>query len=336
MSFGPRSAALAFALVWAGCSTTSEKVPVLVPRVAKQAAPSVPAGEQSSGERPTGDRSASERPIGERLPDKRPTREQAGSRAACESEIETARKQAEQSDPAEAERLKEYQQQSSSGADPAASTDSDADSAALGTDSSPDADRDSVADSRPDTDLDSASDEPGTPEREAPPAPSRSSDGSADSGDNTAAAEPRAQRPTPPSSTPAISPADRQVHLRIVRERSGKLRFEPSTLRVYVGQMIDLTVTNPAGEAAVPCTWYLALPHRVSEVEVYGEQAGVDPGGATGYTPYFLARTSPIEPGSSRSVAFEAPETPGEYPYLCSGPQAVDVPKGTLQVLPVP
>jgi hypothetical protein len=70
------------------------------------------------------------------------------------------------------------------------------------------------------------------------------------------------------------------------------------------------------------------------------DQMAARPGAAAqSYTPdmaQILAKTPLVDPGQSVSVIFRAPQTPGDYPYLCTFPQHWRIMNGVLKVVAPP
>lgn len=111
------------------------------------------------------------------------------------------------------------------------------------------------------------------------------------------------------------------------------LTFDATELRVSSGESLRLTFKNPD---AVPHNWALLRPGTLQEVGQQVNKLIADPEAAAHHyvpkTDNVLAYTDVVEPYSTFTIYFRAPETPGRYPYLCTFPGHWMVMNGTLIV----
>lgn len=109
---------------------------------------------------------------------------------------------------------------------------------------------------------------------------------------------------------------DLSVHVQV---QGSPPRFEPARIRVRPGQTVSVTIENHDTRGAHD--WVLVQRGKVSQVRAYGATAGENPGGIN-YSPDILARTRSAAPGATATISFEAPDHPGEYPFISTVPQS--------------
>jgi len=99
------------------------------------------------------------------------------------------------------------------------------------------------------------------------------------------------------------------------------LSYERKEIRVRAGQSIAFTLNNPD---VVPHNWALAKPGSLQRVGELANKLIADPEAfARQYIPQsddVLCYTDIVGPGQSQTIYFQAPTTPGRYPYLCTFP----------------
>jgi azurin len=97
------------------------------------------------------------------------------------------------------------------------------------------------------------------------------------------------------------------------------LSYERKEIRVRAGQSIAFTLTDPD---VVPHNWALAKPGSLQRVGELANKLIADPEAfARQYIPQsddVLCYTDIVGPGQSQTIYFQAPATPGRYPYLCT------------------
>lgn len=99
---------------------------------------------------------------------------------------------------------------------------------------------------------------------------------------------------------------------------SPRKAFKPGRIEALPSQNIELTLVNEAGgNSKFVCDWVLSFPQAVTTVIASGMNSGIEAGDPV-YNPAILAATPRVAPGESRKVIFEAPEEPGEYPFVCT------------------
>ncbi len=111
------------------------------------------------------------------------------------------------------------------------------------------------------------------------------------------------------------------------------LAFQQKELRAKPGELIKLVFQNPD---VVPHNWALLKPGTLAEVGAATNKLIADPDAyARQYlpdSPDVLYYTDIVQPGSSFTIYFNAPDTPGRYPYLCTFPGHWMVMNGELLV----
>lgn len=111
------------------------------------------------------------------------------------------------------------------------------------------------------------------------------------------------------------------------------MQFAPRELRVKAGAKVRLIFDNPD-----LMIHNLVLLARGAEEEVgaLADKLAADPNGlAKGYvpaSPKVLHATPLVAPKGKAELIFDAPNEPGEYPYLCTFPGHWRVMKGVLIV----
>ncbi len=107
----------------------------------------------------------------------------------------------------------------------------------------------------------------------------------------------------------------------ITIETGPNLSYRQREIRVRCGERLKVTLKNPD---VVPHNWVLAERDKLRDV---GESANRLIASPDAYikqyipdSPYILAHTDIVSPGQEFTIYFQAPTTPGRYPYLCTFP----------------
>jgi len=126
--------------------------------------------------------------------------------------------------------------------------------------------------------------------------------------------------------------ADRGPALRI-QAVPHLLQFAPRELRVAAGARVRLVFENPD---LMIHNLVLIAPGAEEEIGALADQLAADPNGqARGYvpdSPKILQATPLVGPQARAELVFEAPSTPGHYPFLCTFPGHWRLMKGVLIV----
>lgn len=125
--------------------------------------------------------------------------------------------------------------------------------------------------------------------------------------------------PPPPETTITLTPEGNQM------------RFAKTQFTVQPGQTVILKFKNTATSAAMQHNVVLLTTSDERVVKRVG-QAAVS---ADNYVPddsAVLAATDVAKPGETTEVPFTAPETPGEYTYVCTYPGHYVTMRGTMIV----
>jgi putative heme-binding domain-containing protein len=100
------------------------------------------------------------------------------------------------------------------------------------------------------------------------------------------------------------------------------LQFDRRELTVAAGRPVELSFSNTD---IMPHNLVLAAPGSLARVGTAGEALAARPGDAAarGWVPDLpevLAATRLLQPGESQTLRWQAPATPGDFPYLCTFP----------------
>jgi azurin len=130
------------------------------------------------------------------------------------------------------------------------------------------------------------------------------------------------------------SPFEKGAAGRAIRlETAAALQFATKEILVRTGERISLTLANPD---VLPHNWVLVAPGALEQVGNLSNKLIADPEGFARHyvpaVPEVLAWTVMINPQGSTTIHFNAPEKPGDYPYICTFPGHWMVMKGVLQV----
>ncbi|MBI3463784.1 MAG: TIM barrel protein [Planctomycetes bacterium] len=119
----------------------------------------------------------------------------------------------------------------------------------------------------------------------------------------------------------------------ITLETAGNLSFATRSFQVRAGELIALTLKNPD---VVPHNWALVRPGTLQSVGEAANRLIADPEAvARQYVPdtgEVLFYTDIVPPGGEFTIYFQAPQTPGRYPYLCTFPGHWTVMNGEMLV----
>lgn len=124
-----------------------------------------------------------------------------------------------------------------------------------------------------------------------------------------------------PATAPAVAgPAQK---LTLGPDAINPMAFNKKEFKVKAGQPVELTFSNTGAAAPLP---HNVMVGKAGSKDALMAAAGVvmtDPAGMTkGYkidTPALIAHTKLLNVGESETIKF-TPDTPGDYPYLCSFP----------------
>ncbi len=115
--------------------------------------------------------------------------------------------------------------------------------------------------------------------------------------------------------------------------KGDELYYDKATLTVKAGQSIELTFTNGASSTSgLTHNVTFVKPGTEEQVANAGIQAGPDKGWTPTDSPMVVATTKLVNPGESQTITFQAPDTPGDYPYICTFPGHWVTMKGVLKV----
>jgi azurin len=116
-------------------------------------------------------------------------------------------------------------------------------------------------------------------------------------------------------------------------EARDNLQFSQRTLEARAGEVLKLTFKNPD---VVPHNWALIRPGALERIgDAANRLIGTPDAYLKQYVPAsddVLCYTDIVDPGTEFSIYFQAPSTPGRYPYLCTFPGHWMVMNGELVV----
>ncbi len=116
-------------------------------------------------------------------------------------------------------------------------------------------------------------------------------------------------------------------------ETATGLQFAQKELRVKAGRGVALTVVNPD---SMPHNWVLTKPDTLETVALLSAKMAAEPDAYSRHyvpeSPDILCHTRLLDAGQRTTVYFNAPKTPGRYPYLCTFPGHAQIMRGVLIV----
>ena len=111
------------------------------------------------------------------------------------------------------------------------------------------------------------------------------------------------------------------------------LQFAQRELRAKAGEALSLTFEN---HDPIPHNWTLVKPGMSDKVAELADKMLTEPGAySKSYvpdSPEILCYTRMVEAGTSSTIHFQAPASPGNYPYFCTFPGHTKVMRGVLIV----
>jgi len=112
-----------------------------------------------------------------------------------------------------------------------------------------------------------------------------------------------------------------------------RMLYDTTSFTVSPGQPVKLILSNPD---VTQHNLVIGTPGSLEELGMAGNEMAKDPGGlAKGFIPEsekILHHTALLDHGKSETLRFEAPKTPGVYPYLCTFPGHWILMKGEMIV----
>ncbi len=113
------------------------------------------------------------------------------------------------------------------------------------------------------------------------------------------------------------------------------MKFNLAEIRAKPGEALRLTLKNigQMPKQVMGHNWVLLKPMSEAEVNAFGLKASsVAPEYLPGDRSSVIAHTKLIGGGESDTIEFNAPTTPGSYPFLCTFPGHFAIMKGKLIV----
>ncbi len=137
------------------------------------------------------------------------------------------------------------------------------------------------------------------------------------------------EAPPPPEVEPGSDEPGRPILLKAITG----LKYDQERIVVQAGERISLTLTNTD---EMPHNWILTGWFTYERVGQLADAMVADPSAAERhFVPddnSVLLSTRLLNPGESQTIHFNAPQAPGNYPFLCTFPGHWQAMKGTLIV----
>ena len=125
---------------------------------------------------------------------------------------------------------------------------------------------------------------------------------------------------------------DKRIYLKTVRD---KMKYDQESFTVQAGETIELIFENRDG---MQHNFLLIEEGGLEKVGTAADLMATSPNGAErSYipdSPQIIYASKLIDPGQTVRLRFRAPETPGEYPYVCTFPGHWRIMNGVMQVVP--
>jgi Azurin len=136
---------------------------------------------------------------------------------------------------------------------------------------------------------------------------------------------------TEPTSDPTDATPPTEI---AIKPEGNQMKFATKEFTVSPGEEVRLVFENTADSPAMIHNVVFLTTSDDGVVKEVG-QAGASAGAASGYVPdhdAILAATDVAKPGETVEVTFTAPETSGEYTYVCTYPGHWATMQGTMRV----
>lgn len=135
----------------------------------------------------------------------------------------------------------------------------------------------------------------------------------------------------PASNSTFATADDPGVKTITITPKGNQMKFEQTNIAVQAGQTVKLTFENTASSAAMQHNVVVLNSADDAAIKRVGKAAM----SASNYVPddpAVLAATDLAKPGETVVVTFTAPETPGEYSYICTFPGHYAMMQGIMTV----
>ena len=146
--------------------------------------------------------------------------------------------------------------------------------------------------------------------------------------------QPAAQTNIPASTTTKPNPwAKGEGGREVIIEAALGLQFVQKQLTAKAGEKLSIVFKNPD---VVPHNWLLAKPGSLQKLGDICNLMISDPQGLAKHyvpdSPDVIAYTDMTHPKGQFTIHISAPQTPGDYPYLCTFPGHWMVMNGVMKV----
>jgi azurin len=135
-------------------------------------------------------------------------------------------------------------------------------------------------------------------------------------------------------STPTAAPKTTQIDkVIVVKVLKNVMKFDKQLLTAKAGTTIQVVLQNPD---FMQHNWVLTKPKMMEKVGAAADKLVQNPNGAKmNYVPRIpevLTATPLINPGGKYTLTVKIPDTPGDYPYVCTFPGHWRIMNGVLRV----
>ncbi len=123
--------------------------------------------------------------------------------------------------------------------------------------------------------------------------------------------------------------ASRKIEMGVI---PGGLKYNMTEFQVSAGESVEFIFNN---NGLIPHNWLLTRPGKLNDVITDAMALGVD-GLAKDFIPDssdILQSVALVQPGKSITLKFTAPETVGNYPYVCTFPGHFNLMRGVMKVV---
>lgn len=135
-----------------------------------------------------------------------------------------------------------------------------------------------------------------------------------------------------PTASSALSPTvDPPIKAITITPQGNQMKFEETNFSVQPGQKVKLTFENTASSPAMKHNVVVLNTSDDAAIKRVG-QAAMSASNYVPDDPAVLAATDVAKPGDTVVVTFTAPDTPGEYGYICTFPGHYVMMQGTMTV----
>ncbi|MEO6650630.1 MAG: PVC-type heme-binding CxxCH protein [Chitinophagaceae bacterium] len=131
----------------------------------------------------------------------------------------------------------------------------------------------------------------------------------------------------------AASPKDKPTQVITIKVLKDVMKYDKALITVKAGTTVQIIIQNPD---FMQHNFVLVKPRMMDKVGAAADKMAQDPNGAKlNYVPKMpevLQATPLINPGGKFTLTFKVPNTPGDYPYICTFPGHWRIMRGVMKV----